>query len=84
MPFPYVIGIKLVIKLLIFHNCKYELNLGSLLAKYPWQENPHILINNGNAIFLFQKKLETKQLKEGTFSQYVLCFQNMIDREVVS
>ena len=65
-------------------NCNYDPIIGHLIAKYPWHQNPSVLVNNGNSALAFQKRLEAKQLKEGTFLQYALCFRDMIDRGVVT
>merc|ERR1712115_518690 len=43
-----------------------------------------ILQDNGSAALAFQKRLLAKQLKENTFTEYAKCFQDMIDRNVVS
>merc|ERR1712074_238952 len=65
-------------------NCNFEPSIGSLLARYPWNQDPGILQDNGNQALTFQKRLEVKQLKEGTFSEYAKCFKDMIDRRVIS
>ena len=65
-------------------NCKYEASIGHLVCKYPWVADPNILQDNGAAALAFQKKLEAKQLKENTFTEYAKCFQDMINRNVVS
>ena len=65
-------------------NCKFEVSVGKLLAKYPWSLDPKILQDNGAQALAFQRKLEARQLKEGTHQQYAKCFQDMIDRNVVS
>merc|ERR1712177_137085 len=65
-------------------NCKYEASIGNLVCKYPWVADPNILQDNGAAALAFQKRLEAKQLKENTFTEYAKCFQDMIDRNVVS
>ena len=65
-------------------NCKFEASVGKLLAKYPWSQDPKILQDNGAQALAFQCKLEARQRKEGTFLQYAKCFQDMIDKHVVS
>ena len=65
-------------------NCKFEASIGHLVCKYPWVADPDILQDNGAAALAFQKKLEAKQLKENTFTEYAKCFQDMINRNVVS
>merc|ERR1712177_28830 len=65
-------------------NCKFEASVGHLVSKYPWVADPAILQDNGSAALAFQKRLEAKQLKENTFTEYAKCFQDMIDRNVVS
>jgi len=65
-------------------NCKFEASIGHLVCKYPWVADPAILQDNGSAALAFQKRLEAKQLKENTFIEYAKCFQDMIDRNVVS
>ncbi len=65
-------------------NCKFEASIGHLVCKYPWVADPNILQDNGAAALAFQKKMEAKQLKEKTFLDYAKCFQDMIERNVVS
>ena len=61
----------------------FDRNAGHLSAKYPFKVDPGVLINNGNEALACQKSQEKRQLKNGTHTQYVEQFQDMLDRGVV-
>ena len=65
-------------------NCKFEASVGKLISKYPWSSDPDILQDNGSQALVFQRKLEARQLKENTFTEYAKLFRDMTDRNVVS
>ena len=56
---------------------------GHLTAKYPFKVDPGVLVDNSTEALSCQKSQEKRQLKNGTHAQYVLQFQDMLQRGVV-
>ena len=57
---------------------------GHLQAKYPFKKDPGILIDNGREAKACQISQERRQLKNGTHTQYVEQFKDMVSRKVVT
>ena len=56
---------------------------GYLTAKYPFKQDPGVLVDNSKEALACQQSQERRQLRNGTHAQYVLQFQDMLNRGVV-
>ena len=56
---------------------------GHLTAKYPFKQDPKVLVDNSKEALACQVSQERRQLWNGTHEQYVLQFQDMLNRGVV-
>ena len=65
-------------------HCQYNNDLKGLTVKYPWTVDPSTLVDNSAAALACQKKMEERQLKAGTHSDYCAQFQDMVSRGVLS
>ena len=65
-------------------HCIFNEHDRKLHVRYPFSSDPSILVDNSGAAFKRQVAAEKKQLKNGVHAQYVVQFQDMIKRGVVS
>ena len=65
-------------------HCIFNEHDRKLHVRYPFSSDPSILVDNSGAAFKRQVAAEKKQLKNGVHAQYVVQFQDMIRRGVVS
>ena len=56
---------------------------GHLTTKYPFKQDPEVLVDNSKEALACQQSQERRQLRNGTHAQYVLQFQDMLNRGVV-